>query len=493
MKEELDLPILEKWMEDLGLVILKMDDWLLVQRASFDFYLEGEPHNSLQLLINMNLRKYIIRVWSRTYEKGQFESIAEVESITKKYFLRLMSCTGYLESISQHNTCLKHLEYPFKRWISSSCVFLFSGDLGAEKVGICFACSETPISKVEELKLESECADPESLLENNYVVDEKPEVLANSIFEDAIEEDEIEVKQEMYEASYEFDPSKLGKNEVREDEKDLNDDHEGYGDNSSVARNKGRTKGKSAVLDSDSDWMPNKKKPDKAEKKTNCEDCSAEFSNRSLLKRHERSEHSKFVCERCGIKLSDLPSLTAHKTEAHNLKFSNGVMKNILSLPPWLESENCVFCNEHFNVKENLKNHLRYKHGYNTYKCHQCAERCYFPRDIAQHILDSHPGNETAHCPLCKGPVFFGGNVQDFIDHQKHCRTERRKKYVREKKKRRPPVPQPKLACHICGKLMSSQFTLKSHVARHNKSDLPFKCDFEGCDMAFPVLTELKL
>ena len=52
MKEELDLSLLEQWMKDVGLVILNMDDWLLVQRGSFDFNLEGEPHHSLQLLIN---------------------------------------------------------------------------------------------------------------------------------------------------------------------------------------------------------------------------------------------------------------------------------------------------------------------------------------------------------------------------------------------------------------------------------------------------------
>ena len=56
MKEELELSPLEQWMEDLGLIILKIDDWMLVQRGSFDFYIDGEPHHSLHMLINMKLQ-----------------------------------------------------------------------------------------------------------------------------------------------------------------------------------------------------------------------------------------------------------------------------------------------------------------------------------------------------------------------------------------------------------------------------------------------------
>ena len=68
-------------MEDLGLVVLMIDDWMLVQRGSFDFYLDGEPHHSLHMLINISLGKYVTRVWSRTYDNGDFKSTEELKSI----------------------------------------------------------------------------------------------------------------------------------------------------------------------------------------------------------------------------------------------------------------------------------------------------------------------------------------------------------------------------------------------------------------------------
>ena len=502
MKEELDLSLLEQWMKDVGLVILNMDDWLLVQRGSFDFNLEGEPHHSLQLLINMNLHKYIIRVWSRTFEKGEFRSIEELKSISKKNFLSSTSCPGYLE---QDNTCLKHVEYPFSRWISASCAFLFSGDSVSEKVGICCACSETPISKVKGPKLESA---HEALLQGDYVVEEKPEVLTGGIFEDAIEEHEVEVKQEMYEAPFEFDHSELGKDEdMDEQEEVVKDDPESHGDlktNSTVVKKRKRTRKDNRFSnpwkdndesDSDGDWNP--KRPNNTEKKSTCEDCGAKFDNRSLLKKHERSEHAKFVCERCGLKLSDLVSLMAHKKDVHgDQRFNqNKTNTNTLPIPPWLESDTCMFCNQHCNSKEHLQNHMRNKHGCYKYNCHLCAEHRYFPKDIAEHVLDSHPGNETAHCPVCKGPIFFGSNVQDFVDHQKQCSKEVRSGYAREarRKAKAKANPEPKLPCHICGKMLTKQRILEAHVARHNRSELPFKCDFQGCDKAFPVLSELNL
>lgn len=187
----------------------------------------------------------------------------------------------------------------------------------------------------------------------------------------------------------------------------------------------------------------------------------------------------------------------SHKRDVHEEK-PNGVIKGTVpTIPLHLESETCPICNESYKTNTNLRNHLKYKHGYYIYHCQWCTEYKYFPKDIAEHVLERHPGKETAHCPVCKDPIFFGSKVQDFVDHQNECTKKVKRKYAMDQRKRMRLIPpQPKVACHICGKMLTNQNTLKAHVARHNRSDAsfcPFECEFEGCTKRFPRQSEMKL
>ena len=49
------------------------------------------------------------------------------------------------------------------------------------------------------------------------------------------------------------------------------------------------------------------------------------FDHKSRLKRHERSEHNLFICEHCGVTLSDRFSFMSHERDVHKEK-PNGVI-----------------------------------------------------------------------------------------------------------------------------------------------------------------------
>ena len=417
MEKLLDLDLLENWLEDQELVIVKINGWMLLQRGSFDFHLEGEPHHSIQLLINTNQRMYIIRVWSRTIEKGEFRSINDLKLIATKSFLSSAICSGYLGSAAPNNAGLSRVEYPFARWVSSSCAFIFQSESDLAKVGICSACSGTHFSIVddpEQKNIVEECDQPSD--ENCAFEDQSVTILSDSS-QHAFEDNEVEMG--------------LDDEVVSED---LN------------------------TVDSES---------------FNAEDWTWPESGSA-----------------CSV-----VKLKIRKTENIPPK-----SKRIApTLKPLLKSKQCMFCSEHFKTKSKMQNHLTVHHALNTYNCQLCSESRRFPKEIATHILEIHPGTETAHCPMCKGPVHFGGDPQDFEDHYKQCKKSKRNARVKKQRQndkiegKDPEKIRANFECHICGRILRGYRPFKYHLARHQKSELPFKCDHDGCDMAFPVLWELKL
>ena len=91
----------------------------------------------------------------------------------------------------------------------------------------------------------------------------------------------------------------------------------------------------------------------------------------------------------------------SHERDVHKEK-PNGVyliMGTVPTIPLHLGSETCPICNESYKTNKNLRNHLKDKHGYYIYHCQWCSEHNYFPKDIAEHVLESH------HLPFMN-PIF---------------------------------------------------------------------------------------
>ena len=58
----------------MGLAVVSVDGWMVVQRASFDLSLESEPYHAMQLMVNPASRDYLVRIWGKTRSRGKVSS-----------------------------------------------------------------------------------------------------------------------------------------------------------------------------------------------------------------------------------------------------------------------------------------------------------------------------------------------------------------------------------------------------------------------------------
>ena len=70
-EEELDVASVASSM---GLAVVSVDAWMVVQRASFDLSLESEPYHAMQLMVNPSSRDYLVRIWGKTRSRGKVRS-----------------------------------------------------------------------------------------------------------------------------------------------------------------------------------------------------------------------------------------------------------------------------------------------------------------------------------------------------------------------------------------------------------------------------------
>ena len=103
-----------------------------------------------------------------------------------------------------------------------------------------------------------------------------------------------------------------------------------------------------------------------------------------------RGPSTTSLSEHCGVTLSDRFSFMSHERDVHKEKPNGVIIGTVPTISLYLGSETCPICNESYKTNKNLRNHLKYKHGYYIYHCQWCSEHKYFPKDIAEHVLESH-------------------------------------------------------------------------------------------------------
>ena len=76
----------------------------------------------------------------------------------------------------------------------------------------------------------------------------------------------------------------------------------------------------------------------------------------------------------------------------------------------------CEFCPEH---PEKILNqfHMEHYHFMGRYPCKICRYNAQFPREIAEHVKEDHPGTDCARCKGCKEMISFGEDPGAFQDH----------------------------------------------------------------------------
>ena len=127
-------------LHELQVVLISIEDWVLIQRESFDIHIDEEPYHALQIYANISKGKYIIRVWGSSVKSGEFLTIEELTTLCTSSFGRTVSCLGYLGA-DPGGLSLVQVKHPCPRWISKSCAITFDKNRSGLIVGLCSACS----------------------------------------------------------------------------------------------------------------------------------------------------------------------------------------------------------------------------------------------------------------------------------------------------------------------------------------------------------------
>ena len=136
---------LARSLRELHLVLISIEDWVLIQRESFDIHIDEEPYHALQIYANLTKKKYVIRVWGTSVKSGELSSVEELKQLCVSSFGKTVPCLGYLGE-DPGGMRLVQVRHPCPRWISRSCAVTFDKNQSGLNVGLCSACSGERVS-----------------------------------------------------------------------------------------------------------------------------------------------------------------------------------------------------------------------------------------------------------------------------------------------------------------------------------------------------------
>ena len=90
----MDTAELSKTLESLRLQLVQVEDWILIQRSSFDIRVNGEPYHSIQIYADLAAKKYIRRVWGKSEATGEIQTMQDLKDLCAASFQRSMTCIG---------------------------------------------------------------------------------------------------------------------------------------------------------------------------------------------------------------------------------------------------------------------------------------------------------------------------------------------------------------------------------------------------------------
>ena len=57
----MDLLKLSQFLQKCSLHVITVEDWILIQRSSFDLHIDDLPYHSIQIYVKMTTRCYVVR------------------------------------------------------------------------------------------------------------------------------------------------------------------------------------------------------------------------------------------------------------------------------------------------------------------------------------------------------------------------------------------------------------------------------------------------
>ena len=150
-------------LSNLKITMVKIEDWIILQRSRFDITMDDEPFTALQLYLNTQTRAYITRVWGRTFSRGTTTgSVADIEVLCNQTFSQGMACCPGTSGKEVENS-LVSVNYPFTRLVSQKCVAFHKSNAPPGVHLPVAVCSECIASSEAPTVIKEECLDPSDL------------------------------------------------------------------------------------------------------------------------------------------------------------------------------------------------------------------------------------------------------------------------------------------------------------------------------------------
>ena len=73
---------------------MRVDDWILVQRSSFDIQIGEEPYHSVQVYANLSSKSFFVRVWGKSVNSGKFAAVEDLKNLCSSNFGGTVACLG---------------------------------------------------------------------------------------------------------------------------------------------------------------------------------------------------------------------------------------------------------------------------------------------------------------------------------------------------------------------------------------------------------------
>ena len=486
----------------LEIVMVKIENWMILQRSVFDITVNGEPFPALQLYFNIKTGTYLTRVWGRTHSKGEIlaNDVTEFELLCNEMFAQGLACCPGQTAKDGEDEGLISVKYPFQRKVSAGCaiVHLQNNDVhDGVSVAICVECKSNENTKIQ-IKEEDLCTNlyPDvkvTEIPEEYLMDD-----SNDIDEDAlkvehgpdVEEDSMEVINDVEEEESKGDPDWVPSLPPKQSSRRKSQSMVNNIKISKVESEQAMPGEKDENKETTKDLI-DLKRVDTREKSFACQHCSYKGATNELLYHHKRGRHrAEFDEERREKKRARGTFVPQTYRELRG-------SRRIPDL--WIHSSTDKFECEHcgMQLSRNLKGiarHYRRQHLWGNFFCGWCKFFAYYPIEYASHMLDRHSdmeGGVTAQCAECGEEVHLNGNVKALAEHYKECAVAAenlKRKLLMESKKKEEDMKDTTLisarsVCQVCGKYIKQTF-MQQHLRRHKLAESP-NCPHSDCNALF--------